>query len=121
MSKHHTSAKTARIGLLLAGLLLAGVAAADKAGDVAALEATCESQREAKIKPLRDQEIAKCKADGRSDAAYCERYFKDYGNSMRTVKGGVVPRMFDDLPSCKLAFAAKKALADGDPIPSSED
>lgn len=110
-----------RVVALLAGLLMAGAALADKAADVAALEAKCESEREAKIKPLRDEEIAKCKADGRFDAGYCERSFKGYGNAARTPNGGTVPRMFGDLPSCKLAFAARKALADGDPIPSSAD
>jgi hypothetical protein len=87
---------------------------ADQASDVAALEAKCEAEREAKIKPLRDAEIAKCKADQNNDPAYCERFWKDYGNSVRTANGGTVPRMFGDLPICVAAFKARKALADGD-------
>src|ERR1700761_3090638 len=87
---------------------------ADQASDVAALEAKCEAEREAKIKPLRDAEIAKCKADQNNDTAYCERFWKDYGNSVRTATGGTVPRMFSDLPICVAAFKARKALADGD-------
>jgi hypothetical protein len=122
MSVEAMPLRATRVVCLLAGMLLASVALADKAADVAALEAQCESEREALIKPLRDEEIAKCKADGRSDPAYCERYFKDYGNAVRsTPKGGFVPRMFNDLPSCKLALAARKALANGDPIPTSAD
>jgi hypothetical protein len=39
---------------------------ADQASDVAALEAQCEAEREAKIKPLRDMEIAKCKTSATS-------------------------------------------------------
>jgi hypothetical protein len=85
---------------------------ADKESDVAALEAQCEAEREAKIAPLREMEIAKCKADEHNDAAYCERYWKDYGNAVRGVNGRMVPRMFDDLPVCVAAFKARKALAD---------
>jgi hypothetical protein len=87
---------------------------ADQAGDVAALEAKCEAEREARIKPLRDAEIAKCKTDKNNDPGYCERFWKDYGNAMRGANGGTIPRMFWDLPVCVAAFKARKALADGD-------
>jgi hypothetical protein len=87
---------------------------ADQASDVAALEAKCEAERETKIKPLRDAEIAKCKADQKNDPGYCERFWKDYGNSVRGANGGTIPRMFGDLPACVAAFKARKALADGD-------
>jgi len=85
---------------------------ADKESEVAALEARCEAEREVKIKPLREMEIAKCKADGHNDDAYCERYWKDYGNAVRGVNGNMIPRMFHDLPVCVAAFKARKALAD---------
>jgi hypothetical protein len=85
---------------------------ADKESDVAALEAQCEAEREVRIKPLRDAEIAKCKADQNNDPGYCERFWKDYGNSMRGAAGGTIPRMFHDLPVCVAAFKARKALAD---------
>ena len=87
---------------------------ADQASDVAALEAKCEAEREAKIKPLRDAEIAKCKADRVNDPEYCERFWKDFGNSVRGANGATIPRMFGDLPICVAAFKARKALADGD-------
>jgi hypothetical protein len=87
---------------------------ADKASDVAALEAQCEAEREAKIKPLREMEIAKCKADENNDPAFCERFWKDYGNAVR-VANGIIPRMFSDLPVCVAAFKARKALADDSP------
>jgi hypothetical protein len=85
---------------------------ADKESDVVALEAQCETEREARIKPLRELEIARCKADPNNDAAYCERFWKDYGNAVRTASGGMVPRMFGDLPVCVAAFKARKAFAD---------
>jgi hypothetical protein len=85
---------------------------ADKKSDVEALEAQCEAEREAKIKPLREMEIAKCKADQHNDAAYCERFWKDYGNAVRSSNGTMVPRMFGDLPVCVAAFKARKAFAD---------
>ena len=93
---------------------LSASAAADQLSDVVALEAQCASEREALIKPLRDREIAKCKAESQNDPAYCERYWKDYGNSVRTANGGMIPRMFDDLPSCQAAFKARKALINRD-------
>ena len=98
--------------ILPAALLLApsiGVLA-DQTSDVEALEAQCEQQREANIKPLRDREIAKCKADANNDPAYCERYWKTYGNAVRTANGSMTPRMFNDLPVCLEAFKARKAL-----------
>ncbi len=58
-------------------LLLLGPSAivtADPASEVAALEAQCEKDSEAKIKPLRDMEIANCKADQNNDPAYCQRH-----------------------------------------------
>jgi hypothetical protein len=106
-----------RRGFAIATMLVLGNPAlvlADQASDVAALEAQCEAERDAKIKPLRDGEIAKCKADQHNDPAYCERFWKDYGNSMRGATGGTIPRMFSDLPICVAAFKARKALADGE-------
>ena len=103
------------IATLVAVCVCPVVVFADRASDVAALEAKCEAEREAKIKPLRDAEIAKCKADQTNDPAYCERVWKDYGNSVRRgATGGTIPRMFHDLPICVAAFKARKALADGD-------
>jgi hypothetical protein len=87
-------------------------ALADNKGDVAALEAQCEAQREEKIRPLREMEIEKCKAAQHNDAAYCERFWKDYGNTVRGANGVMVPRMFSELPVCVAALKARKALAD---------
>ena len=95
---------------ILVLLAPAALVLADQESDVAALEAQCESEREARIKPLRDMEIEKCKADSHNDPAYCERYWRDYGNAMRTPNGMMTPRMFDDLPDCVAAFEARKAL-----------
>lgn len=94
--------------VLLLGLPV--LALADEAANVAALEAKCEAVREAHIKPLRDAEIAKCKAAGRNDPGYCERFWSDYGNAHRMANGVMSPRMFDDLPECVAAAQARKAL-----------
>jgi hypothetical protein len=118
MRLHISQASWNRRGLAIAAMLVVwgnpAVVFANQASDVAALEAKCEAEREAKIQPLRDVEIAKCKADQNNDPGYCERFWKDYGNSMRGVNGGTIPRMFSDLPICVAAFKARKALADGD-------
>ncbi len=106
-----------RPGCVAAGfiLLVSPVAVfADRASDVAALEAQCEKEREERIKPLREMEIAKCKADTRNDPSYCERYWRDYGNAVRNLNGTMTPRMFDDLPVCVAAFRARKALINRD-------
>jgi hypothetical protein len=100
-----------RFQLVMALMLCASLAAlADEASNLVALEAQCEAARAAHIKPLRDAEIAKCKADGRNDPAYCERYWSDYGNAHRMSNGVMSPRLFDDLPECKAATQARKAL-----------
>jgi hypothetical protein len=114
MQKRKTFDDLAGLGATLATALIAlgsPVAAfADSVSDVQALEAQCEQEREARIKPLRDMEIEKCKADSHNDPAYCERYWKDYGNAARTSNGTMTPRMFDDLPICVEAFKARQAL-----------
>jgi hypothetical protein len=102
---------------IAAALFFLGLPAAviaDQVSEVVALEAQCAREREALIKPLRDIEIAKCKADSQNDPAYCERFWKDYGNSVRIANAGMTPRMFDDLPSCVAAFKARKALINRD-------
>jgi len=104
------------IGVAIAVLISLGsplAAYADKQADVVALETQCEAEREAKIKPLRDMEIAKCNANRHNEPGYCERYWKDYGNAVRAPNGTMTPRMFGDLPVCDAAFKARKDLADG--------
>lgn len=78
--------------------------------DVKALEARCEAAREAKLKPLREAEIARCKAQKRNDEGYCERYYRDLGNAVRLPNGSFKPRMFDELPECAAAFKARQGL-----------
>ena len=73
------------------------------------LERKCEEAREARLKPLREAEIARCKADKRADPAYCERFYRDFGDAIKT-DSGVRPRMFNDLPECVAAFNARKGL-----------
>jgi hypothetical protein len=97
--------------LLLLGM--SGTILADATSDVTQLEARCEAAREANIKPLRDAEIAKCKADAHNDPDYCERYWRDYGNAKRNANGTMSPRLFDDLPACVDARKAREALNQG--------
>ena len=86
--------KRIRVSLPLAGaLLLLGsplAALADKASEVADLEAQCEKDREAKIKPLREKEIEKCVA-ARSSLDECKTIWSDYGNPMRLANGKMSP------------------------------
>jgi hypothetical protein len=118
MQQHKRLKNTVRIGSSIAAafILLGPPVAvfADSTSDVEALEAQCEQEREAMIKPLREMEIAKCKADSHNDPSYCERYWRDYGNAVRHSNGTMSPRMFDDLPICVAAFEARKALSNRD-------
>jgi hypothetical protein len=104
------------VSLGLAALLLIQaqrVAADDKPAtesEVKALDAKCEAAREAKLKPMRDAEIAKCKASKRNDPEYCERYWRDLGAPTRLPNGNVKPRMFDDLPECVAASKARQGV-----------
>jgi hypothetical protein len=112
--------KSAGLGTLISAALIllspSPVALADQTSDVVALETQCEQERETRIKPLREMEIEKCQADAHNDPDYCVRYWKDYGNAMRTTKGAMTPRMFDDLPICIEAFKARKALINKDNV-----
>ncbi len=118
MKEHCSFSHSAQFGVFTAAALIwlapTTLAFADQRSDVEALEAQCEQEREARIKPLREMEIEKCKADKNNDPAYCERFWKDYGNAVRTASGGMIPRMFDDLPVCQAAFKARKGLINKD-------
>ena len=73
----------------------------------AELDARCDQAREAKIAPLREAEIEKCKQDRRNDPAWCERFNASFGDGGRTIHGTMRPRMFDDLPECVDALRAR--------------
>ena len=97
----------------LIGIMVSQVAAAAELTEqqVQAMEQKCETAREAKLKPLRDAEIARCKSERGTDPDYCERYFRNYGDSMRSANGTMTPRMFHDLPECVAALKARQELA----------
>jgi hypothetical protein len=100
------------IAAAVLGSALPAVAMADAASDVAALEAQCEKEREALIKPLREAQIAKCKVDSHNDPDHCEHFWATYGDASRRSNGTMTPRMFDDLPICRRAYQARKALGE---------
>lgn len=67
---------------------------------IADLDRRCEAAREEKIAPLRAAEIANCVESGTGDQDWCETFWADYGDPVRTVSGHLTPRMFHDLPEC---------------------
>lgn len=75
----------------------------------AQLDLRCEQARKARIAPLRQAEIDRCKTEGRKDPDHCERYYADYGNGFRNPQGRMVPPMFSDLPECVEAEKAQRA------------
>ena len=98
----------AKLLLTLLAMAPVSMAIADEQS-VEELQLRCEQAREALLQPLRDAEIAKCKAERGRDPAYCERYWKDFGDASRLANGNMKPRMFDDLPECVAASKAKQA------------
>jgi len=66
------------------------------------LRSECERQRQARLKPEREQLIADCKAKGDKDAAQCQRFYADHGNGGRQ-GGRTVPRKYDNLMACAAA------------------
>jgi hypothetical protein len=94
--------------IVLAIASCGGIVLADDETDVAALQLKCEQAREARLKPMRDAEIAKCKADRTRDPEYCDRFWKDLGDATRLPNGAMKPRLFDDLPECVAAAKAKR-------------
>lgn len=96
--------------LFLSAIMAFGAASSLAAGglDLKALDRKCEAAREARIKPLRDAEIARCKSDKRNDPQYCERFYADLGNISRTPDGKLRPRMFEDIPECVAAREARR-------------
>jgi hypothetical protein len=71
---------------------------------LADLDRRCDDAREERIAPLREAEIAKCIQSETGDQAWCETFWADYGDSQRTVSGGMIPRLFHDLPTCTEAW-----------------
>lgn len=101
------------LGPILLAALLTTTQAAEAADDEAAvreLEAKCQAARQEKLAPVRAERIAECKADRRNDPAFCERFFRDYGEGGPGPNGMRVTPMFNDLPECVAAFAARDAL-----------
>ena len=103
---------------ILAGCLSASVALLAEAPDdryfdpesapLEELVRRCEVAREEMIAPLRNAEIERCKADTHNDPAFCERFYRTYGDSTFTADGTFVPRLFDNLPECVLLDKERK-------------
>jgi len=72
------------------------------------LDRLCEAAREREIAPLRAAAIAECKENPRTDPAYCERFYSDFGDAGLTQSGAVRPRLYNDLPECVQADEARR-------------
>ena len=71
---------------------------------LADLDRRCEDAREERIAPMREAEIANCVQTETGDRAWCETFWADYGDSQRMASGGIIPRLFHDLPECTEAW-----------------
>jgi len=61
----------------------------------------CEAARNKLLEPLRKAKIKECQSDPKNDAAWCERFYADYGNATSAGGGKMNRRMYDDIPECK--------------------
>jgi hypothetical protein len=91
-------------------IALSGFAAANEItrDDALELMETCQTQREEKVAPLREQAIEDCVTKQRRDREHCESFNRTFGNARRNGNGTMMPGMFWDLPACEKAFAAKQ-------------
>jgi hypothetical protein len=88
-------------------LLLSGPALANQSREKkqVELDAVCESARQEKLTPMREEFVEQCVANKeKSSREHCERFYADYGNRM----GGRAP-LFYDLPACVTAFEYAKS------------
>lgn len=84
-------------------LLLCGVVQAQEDDPTEArLDAACESAREAKLAPIRQQYTREC-IDKGNDPGYCERYNSTFGDG--TASRGP---LYYELPECESAYQYKK-------------
>lgn len=104
-------ARIIQVSLCVVVLLMSVDVSAGKA-DLKELERRCAAAREAKIAPLRKEEIEKCATKDRSTSdarEKCERRYVDYGDAVHYKSGGGKERMFNDLPECLKFYDAEKA------------
>ncbi len=78
-----------------------------KREDLPALLSDCDQARQAKLKPARENQIAKCLERGKQ-AEYCERRYRDYGERVHRLNSDNVTGLFWDLPICEKAIAAQR-------------
>lgn len=69
--------------------------------------AECNSLRESKIAPLKEQAIADCVLNKSGSTEYCKRRNENYGENRR-VDGVNRPGMFWGLPVCEEAISAER-------------
>lgn len=94
----------------LAAMLLVSLAAQAetvKRSELDGLLSSCDSQRQAKLKPHRDAKVAECIDDGKQ-REYCQQYYADYGERMHRRGPGSTVGAFWNIPICEKAIAAER-------------
>ena len=103
------------IRLVMFSLLIASVSLAYASqASIEELRAQCEEAREARLAPLREQEVQKCIAEKQKTPDECERFYSNYGDGGRTAAGGHRERMFHDIPECQPLYEAEKSRSTRD-------
>lgn len=93
-------AGSAMCSVLLLSVTTLAVGDDDRAAQQAKLDQACQTAREKKLAPERENYVQQCVANKeRPDEASCERFYADYGNQ----SGNRAP-LYMDLPECVKAF-----------------
>ncbi len=74
------------------------------------LDTACESGRQKKLAPLREELVEECVArKQRSSREDCEQFHENYG-----ARSGQRPALFYDLPECMEAFDFQRSIRSSD-------
>lgn len=72
------------------------------------LMSECQAYRQQQIAPLKAIEIDNCINEQNKEAAYCKRYYRDYGESFTQGNGTFKLGLYWDYPTCAKALKAEK-------------
>jgi len=72
------------------------------------LDALCESTREKRLKPERDELIARCIKRGEKQDEWCVNYYADWGDARRVDPAHIRPALYYNLPECVAAKEARE-------------
>ena len=105
MSQSNCQVLVAIVTIVLSGFASAKEITRD---DALELMETCQTQRQEKIAPLREQAIEDCVTRQGRDREHCESFNRAFGNARPGAGGRMIPGMFWGFPVCEKAVSAER-------------